>query len=109
MNLDSLSLDPDALRAIPALIVGFFAACAITLGATPVVRHYARRYGMVDKPEARRVNTQAIARGGGVAILLGFVIVALALLVANSVVGLHFVDRPQIVSRLNSLALLLCS
>jgi len=106
VNLDSLSLHPDALRAIPALIVGFFAACAITLGATPVVRHYARRYDMVDKPEARRVNTQAIARGGGVAILLGFVIVALALLVANSVVGLHFVDRPQIIKRPQTLALL---
>jgi UDP-GlcNAc:undecaprenyl-phosphate GlcNAc-1-phosphate transferase len=106
VNLDSLSLHPDALRAIPALIVGFFAACAITLGATPVVRHYARRYDMVDKPEARRVNTQAIARGGGVAILLGFVVVALALLVANSVVGLHFVDRPQIIKRPQTLALL---
>ena len=106
MNLDSLSLHPDALRAIPALIVGFFAACAITLGATPVVRHYARRYDMVDKPEARRVNTQAIARGGGVAILLGFVVVAAALLVANSVVGLHFVDRPQIIKRPQTLALL---
>jgi UDP-GlcNAc:undecaprenyl-phosphate/decaprenyl-phosphate GlcNAc-1-phosphate transferase len=106
VNLDSLSLHPDALRAIPALIVGFFAACAITLGATPVVRHYARRYDMVDKPEARRVNTQAIARGGGVAILLGFVVVAAALLVANSVVGLHFVDRPQIIKRPQTLALL---
>ena len=33
-------------------------------------------------------------------------VVAFALVVANSVIGLHFVDRPQIVSRLNSLALL---
>jgi UDP-GlcNAc:undecaprenyl-phosphate GlcNAc-1-phosphate transferase len=86
--------------------VGFLAAAAITLAVTPIVRRYARRFGMVDRPEARRVNTKAIARGGGVAILLGFVIVAFALLVANSVIGLHFVDRPQIIQRPQLLALL---
>ena len=105
MNLD-LSLDPEAMRALPALIVGFLAAAAITLAATPIVRRYARRFGMVDRPEARRVNTKVIARGGGVAILLGFVIVAFALLVANSVIGLHFVDQPQIIQRPQTLALL---
>lgn len=106
VNLDWLSLDPKAMRVLPALIVGFLAAASITLAATPIVRRYARRFGMVDRPEARRVNTKAIARGGGVAILLGFVIVAFALLVANSVIGLHFVDRPQIIQRPQTLALL---
>ena len=106
MSLDWLSLEPDALRAAPAFIVGFLAAGAITLAATPIVRRYARRSGMVDRPEARRVNKKAIARGGGVAILLGFVIVSVALLVANSVIGMHFVDRPQIVTRPKTVALL---
>ena len=101
-----MSLESEAMRALPALIIGFLLAAAISLAATPIVRHYARRFGMVDKPEARRVNTKAIARGGGVAILLGFVIVSVALLVANSVIGLHFVDRPQIIKRPQSLALL---
>ena len=106
MSFDELSLDPDALRAIPALVVGFVVACLITMATTPIVRNYARRYGMVDRPEARRVNKRAIARGGGIAILLGFVIVSVALLVANSVIGLHFVDRPQIITRPKTLALL---
>ena len=106
MNLDWLSLNPHATRALPALIVGFLAAAVITLAATPIVRRHARRFGMVDRPEARRVNTKAIARGGGVAILLGFVVVSFALLVANSVIGLHFVDRPQIIQRPQTLALL---
>jgi UDP-GlcNAc:undecaprenyl-phosphate/decaprenyl-phosphate GlcNAc-1-phosphate transferase len=106
VNLDWLSLDPTAMRVLPALIVGFLAAAAITLAVTPIVRRYARRFGMVDRPEARRVNTKEIARGGGVAILIGFVIVAFALLVANSVIGLHFVDRPQIIQRPQLLALL---
>ena len=101
-----MTLDDSATRALPALIIGFIAAAIITLVATPVVRAYARRFGMVDQPEARRVNTRAIARGGGVAILLGFVIVSFSLLVANSVIGLHFVDRPQIITRPKTLALL---
>jgi len=101
-----VTLDDSATRALPALIIGFIAAAIITLVATPVVRAYARRFGMVDQPEARRVNTRAIARGGGVAILLGFVIVSFSLLVANSVIGLHFVDRPQIITRPKTLALL---
>jgi UDP-GlcNAc:undecaprenyl-phosphate/decaprenyl-phosphate GlcNAc-1-phosphate transferase len=101
-----VTLEDNALRALPALIVGFIAAALITLVATPIVRAYARRFGMVDRPEARRVNVAAIARGGGVAILLGFVVVSMALLVANSVIGLHFVDRPQIVTRPKTLALL---
>jgi UDP-GlcNAc:undecaprenyl-phosphate GlcNAc-1-phosphate transferase len=106
VNFDSLSLGPAALQALPAIILGFIAAAAITLVATPIVRAYARRFGMVDRPEARRVNTQAIARGGGIAILLGFVIVSAALLVANSVIGLHFVARPQIIHRPQTFALL---
>jgi UDP-GlcNAc:undecaprenyl-phosphate GlcNAc-1-phosphate transferase len=106
VNLDFLDLTPGALRALPAIILGFIAAAAITLVATPIVRAYARRFGMVDRPEARRVNTRAIARGGGIAIVLGFVIVSAALLVANSVIGLHFVARPQIIHRPQTFALL---
>jgi UDP-GlcNAc:undecaprenyl-phosphate GlcNAc-1-phosphate transferase len=96
----------DALQALPALILGFFLAGAITLVATPVVRGYARRFGIVDHPEARRVNKEAVARGGGVAILAGFALVSAALLLANSVIGMHFVDEPQIVKRPQSVALL---
>lgn len=101
-----MTLSHEATRALPAIAFGFFLAGAITLAATPIVRRYAVRFGMVDRPEARRVNQRTIARGGGVAILLGFVIVAAALIIANSVVGLHFVDRPQIVKRPQILALL---
>jgi UDP-GlcNAc:undecaprenyl-phosphate GlcNAc-1-phosphate transferase len=92
--------------ALPAIILGFFAAGAISLVATPMVTRYAHRFGMVDRPEARRVNKQAIARGGGIAIMLGFVIVSAALIFANSIIGMHFVDQPQIVKRPQILALL---
>ncbi|MGA3058524.1 MAG: MraY family glycosyltransferase [Candidatus Limnocylindrales bacterium] len=101
-----MSLNDKAAQALPALIFGFFLAGAITLAATPIVGHFARRFGIVDRPEARRVNKQAIARGGGIAILAGFVVVSAVLLVANSVIGMHFVEAPQIVKRPQILALL---
>ena len=101
-----MNLNEHAIQVLPALLFGFVVAGAITLAATPVVARFARRFGMVDRPEARRVNKEVVARGGGIAILLGFVLVAAALLFANTVIGMHFVDEPQIVKRPQSLALL---
>jgi UDP-GlcNAc:undecaprenyl-phosphate/decaprenyl-phosphate GlcNAc-1-phosphate transferase len=87
-----VSLPTDSMEVLSALVVGFLAAGAVTLGLTPLVRGYARRRGMVDRPEARRVNTRAVARGGGVAIAAGFVLVSLVMIGANHVLG--FVDEP---------------
>jgi UDP-GlcNAc:undecaprenyl-phosphate GlcNAc-1-phosphate transferase len=101
-----VSFDDNVMTALPAIVAGFFAAAAISLLATPIVRFYARRLGMVDRPEARRVNTRPIARGGGLAIMLGFVVVSTALIVANSFIGFHFVDHPQIVKRPQIVALI---
>lgn len=101
-----MSFDDNVMTALPAIVAGFFAAAAISLLATPIVRFYARRLGMVDRPEARRVNTRPIARGGGLAIMLGFVVVSTALIVANSFIGFHFVDHPQIVKRPQIVALI---
>jgi UDP-GlcNAc:undecaprenyl-phosphate GlcNAc-1-phosphate transferase len=101
-----VTLSPEATRALPAIVIGFFMAAAITLAATPIVRKYTIRFGMVDRPEARRVNERPIPRCGGIAILVGFVVVSAGLVFANSVLGLHFVNRPQIVKRPQILALL---
>ncbi len=38
---------------------------------TPAVRALARRYGVIDKPNARRPHKQPTARGGGLAVVLG--------------------------------------
>lgn len=38
---------------------------------TPLVRSLARRYGVVDMPNARRPHKQPTARGGGLAIVIG--------------------------------------
>ena len=58
------------LRLTPFAIV-FFAALALTLVLTPIVREVNRRLGMVDKPDPRRINKVPIPRGGGVALFLG--------------------------------------
>ena len=39
---------------------------------TPVVRRLVVRYGMLDRPEARRVNVVPIPRGGGIAVATAF-------------------------------------
>lgn len=61
-------------------VVGFFGAFALSLALTPLLREAARRVGMVDKPDARRINKTPIPRGGGLAIFLAFhaVIIGLA-------------------------------
>ena len=57
-------------RLAPFTIV-FFAALALTLVLTPIVREINRRLGMVDKPDPRRINKVPIPRGGGAALFLG--------------------------------------
>jgi UDP-GlcNAc:undecaprenyl-phosphate GlcNAc-1-phosphate transferase len=89
-----MSLSREVVEAIPALVIGFLLACAVTMMVTPVVRAVARRLGMVDRPEARRVNTEAVARGGGVAVGIGFLAVSLIMLALNYSTGRRFVDEP---------------
>ncbi len=56
------------------IIAAAFLAALITAVTTPAVREWAVRCGMVDQPEARRINTEPMPRAGGVAIFLGFII-----------------------------------
>ena len=77
---------------LPAFIVAFVVTALISLVLTPLVREVARRLEIVDEPNHRRVNTQPIARGGGVAVGIGFLGVSLVLtvLVASGSLGPGF-------------------
>jgi UDP-GlcNAc:undecaprenyl-phosphate GlcNAc-1-phosphate transferase len=97
----------DVQSAIPGLIIGFVLALLVTLAVTPIVRRYARRLGVVDRPEARRVNTRIVARGGGIAIGFSFIAVSLLMLAVNAVAGMHFVDEPASVGGRQVAALLI--
>jgi UDP-GlcNAc:undecaprenyl-phosphate GlcNAc-1-phosphate transferase len=89
-------LRQDAAEAVPALILGFILAALLTLLTTPIVRRYARRLGVVDRPEARRVNKRVIARGGGIAIGFSFITISALMLGLNQIAGLHFVDETKV-------------
>ena len=66
-------------RAVP-YIIAFGGALLLTLVLVPPVRELNRRLGMVDKPDARRINKVAVPRGGGVALVAG-VLVSYALFI----------------------------
>ena len=59
------------LQRLSPFAIVFFAALALTLVLTPIVREINRRLGMVDKPDPRRINKIPIPRGGGAALFLG--------------------------------------
>jgi len=57
-------------KVLPFLLA-FAGPLVLTYLLTPVVRELHRKWGMVDKPDPRRINKVPIPRGGGVAIVLG--------------------------------------
>ena len=81
-----------AVHSVPAIIVVFLLATAIALLLTPLIRRTVRRYGIVDRPNARRVNTRPIPRAGGLAIAVGFLVVAVPFTVLNETA--HWVPTP---------------
>ena len=92
-------------QALPYIVAAFLAAAVIALVLTPLVRNVAIRADVVDRPDHRRVNVIPIARGGGVAIATAFIVVALAVSVANS--AWHFLPLPFAVDVGSLVALLL--
>lgn len=52
----------------------FLGALLLTLALTPAVRSLCRRLGMVDMPDARRINKVPVPRGGGLAIVVGLLV-----------------------------------
>jgi UDP-GlcNAc:undecaprenyl-phosphate GlcNAc-1-phosphate transferase len=72
---------------IPYLLAALAAGAVMSFLLTPLVRRVAIRFGAIDVPGHRRVNTSPIPRGGGVAVATAFILVTLGLLAANAVAG----------------------
>jgi UDP-GlcNAc:undecaprenyl-phosphate/decaprenyl-phosphate GlcNAc-1-phosphate transferase len=78
-----MTLIRDLGAALPYAIAALLFAAGIAFVVTPLVRFVAIRLEMVDEPDERRVNLRPVARGGGIAVVVAFVPVVLAVLVLN--------------------------
>lgn len=72
---------------LPLLIGGFAAAAAISVVLTPLIRGLVGRRGIVDTPNHRRVNTAPVPRGGGVAVVVAFLVVGGGLTLFHEQIG----------------------
>ncbi|HLX33769.1 MAG TPA: MraY family glycosyltransferase, partial [Candidatus Limnocylindrales bacterium] len=79
-----MSWSPAAGAAAPAIIVAFVVAGLIALGITPVVRGVIHRRGMLDRPDERRFHRRPLPRGGGIAVVIAFVVVGGGLTFLNA-------------------------
>jgi UDP-GlcNAc:undecaprenyl-phosphate GlcNAc-1-phosphate transferase len=88
---------------IGPIIAVFVIAALVALLLTPVVRRRVRRYGIVDRPNERRVNTRPIPRAGGIAIAAAFLGVAVPFVLLNEMNG--WVPMPLNISASDLVAL----
>ncbi|MBO5940118.1 MAG: hypothetical protein J6R18_02855 [Kiritimatiellae bacterium] len=62
----------------------FLSAFFLSLALTPIVRRVNYVLGMVDSPGGRRINKQPIPRGGGVAVIISFIVPIVLFVVLSS-------------------------
>jgi UDP-GlcNAc:undecaprenyl-phosphate GlcNAc-1-phosphate transferase len=82
-----MRLIPTAGDYLPLLAAAFLAAAVLSLVLTPIVRRLAIRLDNLDHPDARRVNEAPVPRGGGVAVALAFLVVAVGGIWLNTTTG----------------------
>jgi UDP-GlcNAc:undecaprenyl-phosphate GlcNAc-1-phosphate transferase len=70
--------------------LAFLISFAVATIGTPVARRLAIRWGVVDKPDERRIHAGSIPRLGGIAIAVGFFAPLTGLLVVYGDVGAMF-------------------
>jgi UDP-GlcNAc:undecaprenyl-phosphate GlcNAc-1-phosphate transferase len=69
------------------IVVVFVLAALLAAILTPLVRRVVLRYRVVDRPNARRVNTRPIPRAGGLAIAAAYLVVASGFVLLNERAG----------------------
>ncbi len=87
------------------IIAVFLAAGLLALVITPLVRRVVIRLGVVDRPEARRVNTAPVPRAGGPAPAAAFLAVGAGFVLLNTTY--HWVPEPLTIESGDLVALFL--
>jgi UDP-GlcNAc:undecaprenyl-phosphate/decaprenyl-phosphate GlcNAc-1-phosphate transferase len=64
-----------AVPVLPVLIVCFLVAALVSFVSTPWIIQYVREHRILDHPDERRVHKQPLPRGGGVAVVVAFLVV----------------------------------
>jgi UDP-GlcNAc:undecaprenyl-phosphate GlcNAc-1-phosphate transferase len=70
---------------VPIIVGAFILAAIVALLATPFIRRVARNLRIVDKPDDRRIHVGALPRGGGIAVVIAFMLVGGGLVASWSV------------------------
>ncbi|HKU42428.1 MAG TPA: MraY family glycosyltransferase [Polyangiales bacterium] len=90
-------------------VFAFAGSLLLAVLLTPVVRRYALRFGVVDRPGDRRVHTRAVPRLGGLAIILAFFGALAALFAVQSEVARLFFGNPLQIAGLALGGVLVCA
>jgi UDP-GlcNAc:undecaprenyl-phosphate/decaprenyl-phosphate GlcNAc-1-phosphate transferase len=77
-------LIPTFGEVLPLFVAAFGVAAILSLVLTPLVRRIAIRLDNIDRPDHRRVNKAPIPRGGGVAVAVAFLLVAIVGIAINA-------------------------
>jgi UDP-GlcNAc:undecaprenyl-phosphate/decaprenyl-phosphate GlcNAc-1-phosphate transferase len=70
-----VSLVASTWPALPIIIGGFLLAALIAFLATPSIHAYVKRHRIMDHPDPRRIHDRPLPRGGGVSVVIAFVLV----------------------------------
>jgi UDP-N-acetylmuramyl pentapeptide phosphotransferase/UDP-N-acetylglucosamine-1-phosphate transferase len=85
---------------VPYLLLAFLGAAALSFVLTPLVRRIAIHVDAIDHPEHRRVNDVPVPRGGGVAVAVAFVVVAILVMSSDGLGSRWSADTyPGLLSR----------
>ncbi len=69
------------------IAIAFLLACITSFVVTPYTIKLAKKVGAIDYPEDRRVNKKPMPRLGGIAVISGFLVSALYLVITMSIEG----------------------
>jgi UDP-GlcNAc:undecaprenyl-phosphate GlcNAc-1-phosphate transferase len=61
--------------ALPIIVGGFVIAALIAFVATPPIHRFVIRHRIMDHPDPRRIHDRPLPRGGGVSVVIAFVLV----------------------------------